>query len=116
MMQLVREDLVEALKAGNTGHRRDVGGRCDRRECTLAHDDGVDELHRDLLGISAGNPVTEYHPSALAVEADSHRVTCCSKRLGIICHVIQGWYPPLEEIFGGGGPGWRPGHARTSRP
>jgi hypothetical protein len=82
------EDLVEALRAGNTGYRRDISGQRDRRQRTLAHDDRVNELDYDVLRVRAGCPVAEHDEGAATVEANGHRVASSGDRCGIVGQLI----------------------------
>jgi hypothetical protein len=70
----VGEDLVEALFAGDAGHRRDIRGQRDSRQCALAHDHRMDELHSYMLGIGTGCAVTEDHQGAPSMESHRHRM------------------------------------------
>ena len=66
LAHLVGEDLVEALPGGEAGERGRVVGQGEGGQGPLAHDDRVDELDGDVLGVGGATAVAEDEELAAA--------------------------------------------------
>jgi len=86
--QQVREDLVEAFRAGNSGYRRDLSGQRDRWQRPLAHHYRVDELDHDVLGVRARCAVAEDDKGSSTVEPNGHGVACGGDGPGVLGQLI----------------------------
>jgi hypothetical protein len=86
--QLVCEDLVEAFRAGNSGHRRDISGQRDRWQCPLAHHYRVDELDHDVLSVRTRCAVAEDDKGSSTVEPNGHGVACGGDGPGVLGQLV----------------------------
>jgi hypothetical protein len=78
----VSEHLVESGPSGNTHQRGRVSHQRQRRQRTLADDDGVHELDGDMLGIGGRATVAEGQQLAAAQEPDGHVMACVGEAVG----------------------------------